>query len=92
MGVTQNIRQTGNAGESSYGVDFISLTSSMPNGQMLGQDQYRSGEPSEINVVDGGSVSSDGLDWGGGGGGDNAFFREIIKIKGESCSTGKFCC
>ena len=56
-----------NSGESSYGVDFTSLTSSMPNGQMLGEDQYKSGETSEINVVDGGSVSSDGLDWGGGG-------------------------
>ena len=76
-----------NAGESSYGVDFTSLTSSMPNGQMLGEDQYKSGETSEINVVDGGSVSS----WIGGGGA-SAIFREIIKIKGESCSTGKFCC
>ena len=51
-----------NAGESSYGVDFTSLTSSMPNGQMLREDQYKSGDTSEINVVDGGSVSSDGLE------------------------------
>ena len=62
LGVTQNIRKTANAGKSSYGVDFTSLTSSMPNGQMLREDQYKSGETSEINVVDGGSVSSDGLE------------------------------
>ena len=65
MGVTQNIRQIANAGENSYGVDFTSLTSSMRNGQMLGEEQNKSGEASEINVVDGGSVSSDGLDWRG---------------------------
>ena len=65
MGVTQNIRQIANAGEKSYGVDFTSLTSSMRNGQMLGEEQNKSGETSEINVVDGGLVSSDGLDWRG---------------------------
>ena len=55
-----------NAGESSYGVDFTSLTSSMPNGQMLGEEQNKSGETSEINVVDGSSVSTVGLDCGEG--------------------------
>ena len=37
----------------------------MRNGQMLGEEQNKSGETSEINVVDGGLVSSDGLDWRG---------------------------
>ena len=31
---------------------------------MLGEEQNESGETSGINVVDGGSASSDGLDWG----------------------------
>ena len=38
----------------------------MPNGQMLGEEQNKSGETSEIIVFDGGSVSSDGLDCGEG--------------------------
>ena len=87
MGVTQNIRQTANAGESSYGVDFTSLTSSMANGQMLGEDQYKSGETSEINVVDGGSVSSDGLDWGGK---TMPFSGRLSKLKGRVVQQGNF--
>ena len=38
----------------------------MPNGLMLGEEQNKSGETSEINVVDGSSVSSVGLDCGEG--------------------------
>ena len=86
LGCNQNIRQIANVGESRYGADFNGLTSSIPNGQMLGEDLNESEETGETNVVDGASVSSDGLDRGE----DSAFFREIIKIKGESCSIGNF--
>ena len=55
----------------------------MPNGQMLEEEQNKSGETSEINVVDGGSVSSDRLDWGE----DSTFFREIINM-GELLNRG----
>ena len=75
-----------NAGESSYGVDFTSLTSNMPNGQMLGEDQYKSGETSEINVVDGGSVSS----WIGGGGEPVPFSGGLSKLKGRVVQQGNF--
>ena len=65
LGCNQNIRQIANVRESRYGADFNVLTSSMPNGQMLGEELNESEETGETNVVDGGSVSSDGLDRGG---------------------------
>lgn len=86
LGSNQNTRQIANVGESRYGADFNGLTSSMPNGQMSGEELNQSEDTSETSFVDGGSVSADGLDWGE----DSAFFREIIKIKGGSCSIGNF--
>ena len=82
FGATQNIGHIGSAKESSLEVHSISPNDSLPNLNSLEQVQNESARDSEINVP----VLSDGL----GGEEDTAFFRKVIKIKGESCSMGNF--
>ena len=86
FGATQNIGQMGSAKESSLEVHSISPNDSLPNLNSLEQVQNECARDSEINVPVEDPVLSDGL----GGEEDTAFFREIIKIKGESCSIGNF--
>ena len=86
FGATQNIGQIGSAKESSLEVHSISPNDSLPNLNSLEQVQNESARDSEINVSVEDPVLSEGL----GGEEDTAFFREIIKIKGESCSIGNF--